>query len=64
MFTVTESIDSYDKCAHLTIRVNHSYEEIERDNFELPRLVFESLLSEEIRDKMRVHYDHELNLWD
>jgi hypothetical protein len=49
---------------HPTITGNYSYEEIERDDFELSRLVVESLLSEEIRDKMRVRYDHELKFWD
>jgi hypothetical protein len=54
MFTVAEAIDSYDKRAHPTIKGGYSYEEIERDDFELSRLVVEFLLSEEIRDKMRV----------
>jgi hypothetical protein len=64
MFTVAEAVDSYDKCVHPTIMGDYSYEEIERDDFELSRLVVESLHSEEIRDKMRVRYDHELNFWD
>jgi hypothetical protein len=64
MFTVAETIDSYDKRVHPTITVNYSYEEIERVDFELSRLVVESLLYEEIRDKMRVRYEHQLNFWD
>jgi hypothetical protein len=64
MFTVTEAIDSYDKRVHPNITGNYSYEEIERGDFEFSLLVVESLLSEEIQDKMRVRYDHELNFWD
>jgi hypothetical protein len=64
MYTVAEAIDSYEKRVHPTITGDYSYEEIERDDFELSRLVVESLLSEEIRDKMRVRYDHKINFWD
>jgi hypothetical protein len=64
MFTVAEAIDSYKKRVHPTITGDNSYKEIERDDFELSRLVVKSLLSEEIRDKMRVRYDHEINFWD
>jgi hypothetical protein len=39
-------------------------QKIERDDFELSRLVDESLLSEEIRDKMRVRYDQNINFYD
>jgi hypothetical protein len=39
MFTVAEAIDSYKKNVHPTATGNYSYEEIERDDFELSRLV-------------------------
>jgi hypothetical protein len=64
MFTVAEAIDTYDKRVYTTITGNYIYEKIERDDFELSRLVVEYLLSEEIREKMRVRYEHELNFWD
>jgi hypothetical protein len=64
MFTVAEAIDSYKKRVHPTITGDYSYEEIERNEFELSRLVVEPLLSEEIRDKMRVRYDHDINFYD
>jgi hypothetical protein len=49
---------------HPTITGDCSYEEIERDDFELSLLVVESFLSEEIRDKMIVRYDHDINVYD
>jgi hypothetical protein len=64
MFTVAEDIDSYEKLVHPTVTGKFSYEEIERDAFELSWLVVESLLSEEIRDKMRVRYDHDISFYD
>jgi hypothetical protein len=64
MFTVAEDINSYEKCVHPTVTGNYSYEEIERDDFELSRLVVKSLLSEEIQDKMRVRYDHDIKFYD
>jgi hypothetical protein len=64
MFTVAEAIYSFEKHVHPTITGDHSYEEIERDDFELSQLVVEFLLSEEIRDKMRVRYDHEINFYE
>jgi hypothetical protein len=64
MFTVAEAIDSYEKRVHPTVTGKYSYEEIERDDFELSWLVVESLLSEEIRDKMRVRYDRNINFYD
>jgi hypothetical protein len=54
MFMVADAIDSYEKCVHPTVTGKYSYEEIECDDFELSRLIVESLLSEKIRDKMRV----------
>jgi hypothetical protein len=64
MFMVAEAIDSYKKRVNPTVTGKYSYEEIECDDFELSRLVVESLLSEEIRDKMRVRYDHHINFYD
>jgi hypothetical protein len=64
MFTVEEAIDSYEKRVRPTVTGKYSYEEIERDDFELSRLVVKSLLSEDIRDKMRVRYDHDRNFYD
>jgi hypothetical protein len=64
MFTVAETIDSYEKRVHPTVAEKYSYKEIERDDSELSRLVVESLLSEEIQDKMRVIYDHAINFYD
>jgi hypothetical protein len=64
MFTVAEAIDSYEKRVHPTVTGKYSYEEIERDDFELSRLVVEHLLSEEIGDKMRVKYDLDINFYD
>jgi hypothetical protein len=64
MFTVAEAIDAYEKRVHPKVTGNYSYEEIERDDFELSWLVVESLLSEEIGDKMRVRYDHDINFYD
>jgi hypothetical protein len=64
MFTVSEAIDSYEKRVHPTVTGKYSYEEIERDDFEFSRLVVESFLSEDIRDKMRVIYDHDINFYD
>jgi DNA-directed RNA polymerase subunit M/transcription elongation factor TFIIS len=49
---------------HPSITGDYSYKEIERGDFELSRLVVESLLSEEIRDNMRVRYDHDINFCD
>jgi hypothetical protein len=43
MFRVADAVDSYEKLVHPTVTGNHSYEEIERDDFELSRLVVESL---------------------
>jgi hypothetical protein len=54
MFMEADAINSYDKRVYPTIMGDYGYEEIERDDFELSRLVVEYLLSEEIRDKMRV----------
>jgi hypothetical protein len=64
MFTLAEAIDSYEKRVHHTVTGKYSYEEIKRDDFELSRLVVESLLSEEIRDNMIVRYDHDINFYD
>jgi hypothetical protein len=64
IFKVTEAIDSYERRVHPTITGDYSYEEIERDDLELSQLVVESLLSEEIRDKMKVRYDHGINFYD
>jgi hypothetical protein len=41
MFTVAEAIDSYEKCVHPTVTGKYSYEEINRDDFKLSRLVVE-----------------------
>jgi hypothetical protein len=64
MLTVAEAIDSYEKRVHPTVTGKYTYEEIEHDDFELSRLVVESLLYEEIRDKMRVKYYHDINFYD
>jgi hypothetical protein len=39
MFTVAEAMDSYEKRVHPTVTGKYSYEEIERDDFELSWLV-------------------------
>jgi hypothetical protein len=64
MFTVAEAIDSYEKRVNPTVTGKYSYEEIERGDFELSWLVVESLFSEEIQDKIRVRYDHDINFYD
>jgi hypothetical protein len=64
MFKVTEAINSYEKHVHPAVTGRYSYEEIERDDFELSHLVVKSLFSEEIRDKMRLRYDQDIKCYD
>jgi hypothetical protein len=55
MFTVTEMIDSY---AERKLSVGPDlWEEIEEDDMEMSRLVVESLVSEELNERMRVRYN-------
>jgi hypothetical protein len=62
MFTVTEIIDSYDE--RKLSRGTDAWEEIEEDDMDISRLVVESIVSGEMRERMQVRYDHHTEFLD
>jgi hypothetical protein len=62
MFKITEMIDSYNKCKLLVGPL--LWKEIEEDDMEMSRLVVESLVSEGLKDRMHIHYDHHTDYLD
>jgi hypothetical protein len=57
MFTVDEGIHSY---GDYTIETEgpEVFEPLEMDDMEMSRLVVESLLTEKLRERMRIRFDH------
>jgi hypothetical protein len=56
MFSISDAIASFEACSGDTQVMKDVYEEIKMDNFDI--------FSDEVRERMRVRYDHENQLLD
>jgi hypothetical protein len=58
LFTVEDVLQSYEARTLTGGTTYEVFEEIEINDMEMYRLVVESLLTEDIREKMRIQFDH------